>query len=573
MQKFLIAAVMFLLMNPAMSETRPRTIALKILHTSDVHSHVFDALPRINAYVDSVRAKNPGHVVFTDGGDVLQGHPSAYYYNFVDTQSPHLIAAAMNRMHYDVGAIGNHDIETGRAVFDRWISLCNFPVLGANVIDETTGRPHLCPYTIIERDGVRIAFLGLITPAIPHWVPKQLWAGLHFDDMIASARKWVNEIQRVEEPDLIVGLFHSGINEDQGIITQTYVENSVRLVAKQVPGFDFILYGHDHQRHIERVINDLGDSVLCIGPSSTGACLCEVDVQLSFDSRGCVTDKHFDARLVDISTMPELDTTALESWFPAERAAVESYMDEPVGVFDETLSEREAFFCPSAFIDIIHDLQLQLSAGAQISFAAPLSFDSVIERGLAHVRDMFALYRYENLLYTMRMTGSEIRRHLEMSYDLWCNTMQGPDDNLLLLDTDSNIQRRHGLKNLPFNFDSAAGICYDVDVSKPNGQKVQIISMEDGSPFCEDSTYLVAVNSYRGNGGGELLTQGAGIPFEELPSRIVASTDFDLRYHLIQLIRDAGHVKPNHRNNWRFVPVAWAEKAIPRDRNQLFGEE
>ena len=70
------------------------------------------------------------------------------------------------------------------------------------------------------------------------------------------------------------------------------------------------------------------------------------------------------------------------------------------------------------------------------------------------------------------MTGEEIRKHLEMSYDLWVNTMKTPGDNLFLLANKAkNDMQRYGFKNLTFNFDSAAGIIYEVDVTKPNGQK------------------------------------------------------------------------------------------------------
>lgn len=571
---FLAVVIMMTLIgcNPAADET----VHLRILHTSDVHGHVLDSLPRIAAYAQACRDElGREHVVLTDGGDVLQGHPAAYYYNFVDTQSTHIVAAAMNRVGYDVAAIGNHDIETGHAVYDRWVSQCRFPVLGANVVDVATGEPYLKPYEIVERDGIRMAFLGLITPAIPNWVPQNLWQGLRFDDMVATAQKWVPMIQEREHPDLIIGLFHSGIEDVQGIQTEDYSENESRMVAQQVSGFDLILYGHDHRRHVEQVATPDGDSIFCIGPTSTGACICQVDIDVKKDSRGRVVGRTINAKLVDAAGMEQNispnDTLMLaDNWFPEAKAAVEAYMQEPVGLFASTVHERDAFFGPSAFIDLIHDLQLELSQGAVISFAAPLSFDATIEAGMTHVSDMFALYKYENLLYTMRLTGKEIRDFLEMSYDLWCNTMTSADDHIMLMDSVLDGGKRLGLKNMAFNFDSAAGICYTVDASKPDGQKVNILSMEDGSPFDAGKEYLVALNSYRGNGGGELLTKGAGIPLSELPSRVVASTDHDLRYHLIEAIRAKKRVRPRTRSNWRFVPDEWAPAAIARDRAILF---
>lgn len=581
MNKTLAALFAAFVMTVTACTNQPATtVSLRILHTSDVHGYVLDSLPRIAAYADLCRRQmGEGSVVMTDGGDVLQGHPAAYYYNFVDTNSQHIVAAAMNRAAYDVAAIGNHDIETGRPVFDRWISECGFPVLGANIIDKKTGEPYLKPYEILERQGVRIAVLGLITPAIPNWVPEVLWQGLRFDDMLTAARHWVPIIQEREHPDLIIGLFHSGIDETNGIHTDDYCENESRLVAQQVEGFDLILYGHDHRRNIERVATPSGDSILAIGPTSTGACLCQVDISLRKDGRGRVVERQIDGALLSAAEMDaalqkagrsEAAAALADAWFPEAKVSVDNYMKEDVGIFDATVHERDAFFGPSAFIDLIHDLQFELSDGAQISFAAPLSFNATIEAGMTHVSDMFALYKYENYLYTMRLSGREVRDFLEMSYDLWCNTMHSPDDHIMLLDSVLDGGRRLGLKNMAFNFDSAAGICYTVDASKPDGQKVTILSMEDGTPFDLTRDYLVAINSYRGNGGGELLTRGAGIPLAELPQRVVASTDHDLRYHLIELIRSRGSVTPRKRSNWRFTPDEWAPAAIARDREILF---
>ena len=184
---------------------------------------------------------------------------------------------------------------------------------------------------------------------------------------------------------------------------------------------------------------------------------------------------------------------------------------------------------------------------------------------------MFKLYKYENQLYVMRLTGKEIRRHLEMSYDLWVNTMKSPDDHLLLLDQQTQgDQQRLGFKNFSFNSDSAAGIDYEVDVTKPDGEKVRILGMSNGEPFDENKWYKVAVNSYRGNGGGELLTRGAGIPKDSLESRIIWRSERDQRYYLMQEIEKMGTVDAKPNNNWRFVPEEWVKPAAERDFELLF---
>ena len=186
--------------------------------------------------------------------------------------------------------------------------------------------------------------------------------------------------------------------------------------------------------------------------------------------------------------------------------------------------------------------------------------------------DMFNLYKYENMLYVMNLTGKEIKDYLEYSYSIWTKQMTGPDDHLLLLKENSNKddKSRDMFLKPSYNFDSAAGIIYTVDVSKPYGKKINIQSLADGSPFDMARTYRVAVNSYRGNGGGELLTKGAGIPQEELTKRIVFSTDKDLRYYLMEYIEKQGTLSPKALNQWHFIPEEWVKPATARDYDLLF---
>ena len=185
---------------------------------------------------------------------------------------------------------------------------------------------------------------------------------------------------------------------------------------------------------------------------------------------------------------------------------------------------------------------------------------------------MFKLYRFENLLYVLRMTGEEIRKHLEFSYDMWTNTMKSPEDHALLLnDNSKEDQQRTGFQYYTFNFDYACGIDYEVDLTKPDGQKVHILQLSNGQPFDEKKWYKVVMNSYRANGGGELLTRGAGIPKDSLESRVLFHTPLDQRHYLTQEIEQMGTIDPKPNHNWRFVPEAWVKPALKRDSLILFG--
>ena len=576
------------LLGTTLGLAQERQVQLKLVQTSDIHGNFFPydfirqteaagSLARVSAFVREARQTWGDRLILVDNGDILQGQPSAYYYNFIDTASVHLTAAVMNYMKYDAGNMGNHDIETGRAVFDRWASDCEFPMLGANILDTSTGQPHFKPYVVLERDGVKVAILGMITPAIPVWLSENLWQGLRFEDMEETARHWVKIIQEQEKPDVLVGVFHAGKRPQ--LMAGLYRENASLDVARRVPGFDVVLMGHDHARACMKVANEAGDSVLVLNPASQGRVVSNATLTLTLKD-GQVIRKESEGELTDMAAYaPDED---FMQHFAPQYKAVSQFVTKKIGRITETISTRPAYFGPSAFVDLIHSLQLAIS-GASVSLVSPLSFDAEIRQGDITVSDMFSLYKYENMLYTMRLSGKEIKDLLEMSYGQWMNEMKGPDDDLLLLressadrqtahrSTRAGNEERASFRYPSYNFDSAAGILYTVDVTQPAGQRIHIRSMADGSPFLLDKVYEVALNSYRGNGGGELLTKGAGIPQGELKNRIVRSTDKDLRYYLMQYIEQQGVVTPKVLNHWQIIPEKWVKPAAQRDYMKLFG--
>ena len=564
--------------SAAPRKARP-TVELRVIETSDMHGSFFPydflnhrpkagSTARVSSYVNSLRRHYGDRLLLLDNGDILQGQPLSYFSNFIDTTDTNIAAQVVNYLRYDAQTIGNHDIEPGHKVYDKWMKEVRCPVLGANIIDTRTGRPYAKPYTILVRDGVRIAVLGMVTPAIPNWLSPDIWSGLRFDDMVATAKRWMPVLRGKEKADVVIGLFHSG--KDGGITTATYMEDASEAVAREVPGFDLVLFGHDHTRHNDFVTNTAGRRVLCLDPANNAMSVADARICLS-KARGKWTVDSVTGSIQSVVGQP-IDE-AYQAHFKSYINKVSQFNNEPIGTFRHTIRTADCFFGNSAFNDLILNLELSIT-GADIALSAPLLFNDSIKAGPIAMSDMFKLYKYENMLYVMRLTGEEVRRHLEMSYDLWFNTMSGPGDHLLLLDrrTDGDAQRM-GFKNLSFNFDSAAGIDYTVDVSKPDGQKVTILRMSNGQPFDPGRWYRVAVNSYRANGGGELLTKGAGIPKDSLESRIVWKSDRDQRYYLMQEIKRQKVLDPQPNHNWKVIPEAWTAPAAQRDRELLFGNK
>lgn len=566
------------LLIPAIMQAKKETVTLHIIETSDVHGCFFPwdfinkqpmkgTLARLSTYVSNVRRENPDGVILLENGDILQGQPINYFYNYINTEKTNIAAQCINYLTYDAQNWGNHDTETGHPCYDKWGKEVNAPVLGANVIDRKTGKPYLKPYTVIERQGIRVAVIGMITPAIPNWLTEDLWSGLEFQDMVVCARQWMETVKKEEKPDLIIGLFHAGLNG--GISTAGYEEDASERVAKEVPGFDAVLFGHDHRVYNGRVRNTDNKEVVLCNPASNAQNAVDVTVTITRDGKKIIS-KTVEGNIIDIRDM-DIDAGFMEH-FAKDIEEVKQWADRKIGTTDKTITTRDCFFGSSAFTDLVHNLQMSIT-GADISFNAPLTFNTTLAKGDITVADMFKLYKFENQLYTMMLSGEEVKKHLEMSYDMWVNTMTSPDDHIMMLDnTSTGDNQRSGFKNMTFNFDSAAGIIYTVDVTKPYGRKVNIISMADGTPFDLKKMYKVAVNSYRGNGGGELLTRGAGIPKDKLEERIIARTEHDQRWYLMKEIERLGTISPEPNGNWQFIPEEWTKPAIERDRRLIFGE-
>ena len=545
------------------------THTLRILHTTDVHGNILgydfaqdsctpSGLGRVSTYVAQVRSEYPTSTLLFDGGDVLQGNAAVYYSNFVDTVRTHFVSDAMTLLGYDAAVVGNHDLEATPSVYHRWQHDMATPLLAANIVHSDgplKGKPYYSPYSVHMVDGVKVAVLGLITPAVPEWIPQSSYEGMTFADPIATAHEWIPAIQEHVHPDLLIVLMHSGLGDEQG------GENFAVQLANRVSGIDLILYGHDHKAHETTVRSPSGAPVLLINPGSHARNVADVTVSITKQGDK-VIDKELQGEIVSMVTVPV--DSAFVNYFSGFADTVRNFIAEPITRLTEPLIGVDALFGPSAYISLLHQLQLDLSH-ADISFSAPHRLSLSQPADTLRIRNFFDIYPYENHLYTLRLSGQEVQDYLEYSYGLWCGPVATPSEHLLYLKDDATEQRFPTVEPT-FNFSAAAGIDYTVDLRKAQGERVTIERLSDGRPFSPDSVYTVAVNSYRAIGGGGHLTRGAGISPEELRERVVWTSPHDLRYHLIEWARGHQPLTPPRYNNWAFVPKEQAASAIARDR-------
>lgn len=594
---FSITIVMFLVLlisgcqssSSGGSDVVPQTFLLKVLETTDVHGAIFPydfindrdsstSLAQVYSYVTKQREMEGQEVLFLDNGDILQGQPIVYYSNFEAVDKPHVTATIMNYMGYDAGAIGNHDIEAGHDVYDKLVDEYDFPWLAANIVKAGTETPYFEPYTVFEINGAKIVVLGMCTPGVPTWLPENLWEGMEFKGMVETAEKWVPIIMEEEDPDVLIGLFHSGTDfAYSGYASDDDMNpNGAELVAEQVPGFDVIFTGHDHAGHNYEVQSADGSTVLILGALNAARTIAVANIELYWNVDLEMYKVMIAGEIIEGESL-EADPSFLAD-FDDMKEEVKAYVGKPIGIFSKTISTQDSMFGDSAFVDLIHNLQLELT-DADASFAAPLSMNAWINEGEVYVRDMFNLYKYENLLYTMELTGQQIKDFLEYSYEYWFATMSGPDDHLINFKLDENGEpiwndrySSYDTATRYYNFDSAAGFDYTVDVSKPAGSRITISGFSNGDDFELTASYSVAINSYRASGGGGHLTKGAGIPDSELESIMLTSTIKDLRFYLIKMIEEQGTINPEPLGNWKVIPEAWAEAGRETDFPMLYGE-
>lgn len=532
-------------------------------------------MANIYSFVEQARDYNPRGTILLDGGDLTEGTPAMYYYNFEANDEPHLASQMVNFMQYDALCVGNHDLETGKGIYqEHLMKEFQMPWMAANVVDRQTDEPFFKPYCTLERKGYRIAVLGLLSTENNKWLPRATSSNLRFDSMIETAKKWVPIIEEREKPDLLVGLFHAGHEEsfyedEQG----NRCPDGAFLVANEVRGFDVVLLAHDHQQENQVMVNNYGDSIYVLQPLPHADEVASLKVMMG---EGRKANNHRQANcyatLHQTKSLPFSPTYLKRIEGIKER--VDNFLDRPVGNVHEKLDAAAGLVGPSNLINLIHEVQFFIT-DADVSFVSCLSNFSDIQPGALSMRQLFSMYKYENQVFKMWMYGHEIDQFLEYGVGRQFNQMTSDKDHLLAFKYDENgeiIMGRFGpeLVTPQYNYTQAAGIYYIVDVTQPIGERVTISTMANGQPFDPEKKYYVALSSHQASGGGGFLPYGLGWSNEECTDRTVTQSVKDMRSYISEFVyRTDFDKKRSSIGTWRVMPNDWWQKASRRDVDLL----
>lgn len=554
---------------------------LHLLTTNDIHGTYFDStyvnsdtrnsLMAVNAKVNDLREQyGSENVILIDDGDFLQGDNAAYYFNYVDTNTTHLYSRMAAYMYYDAVVAGNHDIETGHAVYDRVATELNaagIPFLAGNAIRNDNGGRYLPEYTILKKNGLKVAVLGYDNANISAWLNESLWSGMKFQSLIPLVQEDVDRIIASEKPHAVIVAVHSGNGAGDGAV----LESQGLDLFQSLHGVDFLVCAHDHRAN---TVNK--EDICLINSGSHSRNLGHGTISISI-KKGKVVAKSVDAELIPIDK--NVCDEQMKAAFHDDYLKVKEFTLREIGALATPLYSRQAFAGMSDFINLIHTITLK-SSGAQVSFAAPLSQNGIVKAGTLIYNDLFTIYPYENQLYKISMSGKEIVDCLEYSYDAWIQNPLTSGGHVLKIANrpDSrNGNTRWSFIGTSFNFDSAGGLNYTVDVTKPYGERVNVSSLADGSAFNLDEQYSVALTSYRASGGGDILKKGAGIDVANINDRVI-ETYPEIRELLYEFIQENGELRSDLMGDksllgdWYFAPKALTAPLLAHDIELLFGE-
>ena len=520
----------------------PERAQVTILSTTDLHGNIYpvdyytnkpDArgLAKAATLIKQARQENP-NLLLLDSGDTIQGTPLAYYHNKKNNEPPDPMMLTMSELKYDAMAVGNHEYNFGLKVLEKARREARFPWLSANTYRKGTDQTYHDPYTVKEVNGVRVGILGLTTPGVPFWENPQNYAGLEFREPVAEAKKWSAILREKERVDLIVIAMHMGLEEDlrTGEINpgQVQNENAAVRIAEQVPGVDVILMGHTHREVPAVFIN----GVLLAQANHWGRHVARVDVYLEKGAEGRWRVAAKSSRTIPMNDQVKPDQEILRLIEPYDRET-QAWLERVIGESPAELSAEDARFRDTAILDLIQ--RVQLDAGkADVSMAASFNPQARIEKGPVTVRDIAGLYVYENTLVVLEVTGRQLKEALEHSARYFRAYVPGRAASDLV---DEKIPG--------YNFDIAEGVTYDLDISKPFGERIQNLRFR-GKPLSPTQKLRLATNNYRVNGGGG-YTMYKGAP-------VVARSGEEIRELIIDWVERHKHIPAEPTNNWRLLP-------------------
>lgn len=480
-------------------------IHLVILHTNDVHGQVLTrkatwidkehpplvgGLPRVAAYVDSVRegAQHTGAgVIVLDAGDWYQGTPEG----LVDEGLGFVQALAL--VGYDAMCVGNHEFDRGVANVERLIREAKLPAVCANLYVKATGKPvdWVPPYRIIERKGIKIGIVGLVTPATPEITHPDAKA-LDFTDPAKALARVKAEL--AGKVDWIVPLTHLGLDHD-------------RRLARSDPDLALIVGGHSHTYLKQGVLEG---TTRIVQTGSKASAVGRVDVWLDPTTRKIVDLR---ASMIDLNDEPptEFRNAKLEAQCKKLSDQSVERMKDVVGELEVALMRSNSPLSSSTAGNLIAD-SVREYAQADVGLMNRGGIRCDLPAGKVTRRDVFEIVPFDNYISVLTLTGAELHEMIRRAVEGTAHS---------------------GLE--------VSGL--EIEVAVDAAGKRHLVGLKiGGKAYDAKATYRVAMNSFMADGGDAYLEK------KDSTSRV--DDQLFLRDVLEQLFTTRGKLKADATNRY-----------------------
>lgn len=469
-----------------------RTATITILHTNDIHGHLdawkgwegelkdktIGGLDRLAARVREQRATlAPNSSLLLDAGDTIGDTMIA------DETEGRAIIETMNAMGYDAMVVGNHEPDYTAEKLRTRIGEARFPVLAANIQHRWSGKLFTKPYVIKTVNGIKVGILGIAYPNTPLTTATKNVKNLRFSQAVPTAQTYVQQM-RDEGAQIVIALTHLGINADKHL-------------AEKVDGIDVIVGGHSHNRMKDAL---KVRQTLIVQAGAHGSDLGRLDLNIA---NGKVAS--FQRTLISV-TGPESDS-GVASTIAQQKAPFEKKMTTVVGNATSVIPRVQTIAgqepakrdgespADDLFADAVRE-----STQTQIAFLPGVGYGVALQPGNITAADLRNLIPHDSAVWTMRLTGGQIRDVLEQSIE-----------NVMTQDTTKKVGGMIQVSGLQFSYKPDA----------PFSQRVQTVTVA-GKPLEFARYYAVATNALLAQGGHNYVT------FKQGRDRKEGSKQFDL---------------------------------------------
>ncbi len=522
-------------------------VTITVLETSDIHGMLNNhdyatdtatatGMVKVATVVKEQREIDPD-LLLVDCGDISQGNfVSDYRFDEV-----HPVVKAMNFLKYDAWELGNHEFNYEFDNLLNQIDDFKGKVLAGNIYKED-GNRFVDAYMIKEVKGVKVAIFGMIAPHINRWESDPShYNKMTFTEPIDEIGKVIKEI-KAEGADVIIGLVHYGEDGEYG------TAGMYEVAQKYADDVDAFLIGHSHAE-IAKYYNDglvdeytKNSPFVMVEPGTNATNVGKVTITVKKDgSDWKVIDKT--AQLI-----PTADSE-VDADFQKELAYVHENSVKTANTVVGKISKNfydDPFFLPGIpysiiedgpIIDLINKVQME-KTGADVSLAALFDASSNLEKGDFKKKDGVKVYKYDNTLMAVKVTGAQLKEIMEVRAGGFFNQYKEGD---VTISFNENIRL--------YNYDMFAGVDYEIDISKPVGERIVNVMYKD-APLKDDEELILALNNYRFGA----LSQDGYIDAENCVYDSAATEDIPaVRDMIAEYVAKQGGLKPVCDNNWRII--------------------